>query len=161
VVGKTLPDARHKPRLYLEFNRASGDSAQKDGSHGMFDSLFPSSHDKYGLTDLFCSSNIVHLRPGIQYKVLNTVMLGAAYDDFWLANPRDGLYVSAKSVARDSTGKAGSHVGREGDLQLQWTLNRSTQVMLGYGRLFPGEFLRRTTAGVPYNIFFISMAEKF
>jgi len=161
VVGHTLADTRHRPRFFAEFNRASGDANSKDGTHGTFDSLFPSSHDKYGLTDLFCSSNIIHVRPGFQYTVRRGVTVGAAYDNFWLANGRDGLYVSGKIVARSANGAAGTHVGQEGDLQAQWMVSGATQFTVGYGRLFPGEFLDHTTSGVPYNILFLNLAQKF
>ena len=161
VVGHALADARHKPRFFIEYNRASGDANSKDGYHGTFDSLFPGSHDKYGLTDLFCYSNIVHLRPGFQYGVRPNLTLGAAYDDFWLANAHDGLYVSGKLFVRSANGSAGTHVGQEADVQAQWTVSRATHFTAGYGRLFGGEFLQRTTTGVPYNIVFLSLVQKF
>jgi len=56
VMGHTLADARHRPRVFAEFNRASGDANSTDGRHGTFDTLFPASHDKFGLTDLLCST---------------------------------------------------------------------------------------------------------
>ncbi|HUJ22078.1 MAG TPA: alginate export family protein [Bryobacteraceae bacterium] len=161
VVGHTLPDARHRPRIFVEYNRASGDANPKDGAHGTFDGLFPSSHDKYGLTDLLCSSNVVHFRPGFQYTLRPGLTVAAAYNNFWLASARDGLYVGGKIVARSVNGTAGTHIGQEGDVQAQWTVTRATQVSVGYGRLFPGEFLQRTTAGMPYNIVFTSIAQRF
>lgn len=161
VVGNTLPDDRHRPRFFVEYTRASGDANPKDGSHGTFDSLFPSPHDKFGLTDLFCNSNIVYVRAGLQYRVYRAVTLAGAYNNFWLASPRDGLYVSAKVLARSANGAAGTHVGEEADLQTQWTISRATQLSAGYGRLFPGEFLQRATAGMPYNIIFLNIAQRF
>ena len=161
VLGNTLPDARHRPRFFAEYNRASGDGNSKDARHTTFDVLFPSSHDKFGLTDLLCSSNIVHFRSGFQYSVRSTLTIATAYNSFRLTNARDGLYFSGKMVARSADGSAGTHIGNEGDLQAQWTVTRTTALSVGYGRLFPGEFLQHTTAGVPYNIVFINVAERF
>lgn len=161
VVGHTLPDARHRPRFFIELNRASGQNRLKDGSHGTFDPMFWGSHDKYGLTDLVSSSNIVHLRPGFQYAMRPALTVGLAYDDFWLASARDGLYVSGKLFVQNANGAAGTHVGQEVDVQSQWTVNRAMQVTAGYGRLFPGEFLEKTTAGVPYNLLFLNVAQRF
>jgi Alginate export len=161
VVGLTLPKARHRPRFFVEYNRASGDTDPNDGRHGTFDVLFPSSHDKYGLTDLFCSSNIVHFRPGFQYTAWRNLTVAAAYSDFWLGRARDGLYVGGKVAARSVNGTARTHIGREADLQAQWTVSRTTQVSAGYGRLFPGEFLRHATAGIPYNLVFCNIAQRF
>ena len=38
---------------------------------------------------------------------------------------------------------------------------RSTQTQVGYGRRFPGEFLQKTTAHVPYSIVFLNVAQRF
>ena len=161
VVGETLPGDLHRPRFFIEYNRASGDALAKDGEHGTFDSLFPSSHDKFGLTDLFCASNIIHFRPGFQYRVRRSFTLGTGYDNFWLASARDGLYESGKVVVSSPKGTAGTHIGWEADVQAQWTISLASQLNVGYGRLFPGEFLQRTTSGVPYNILFLGMAQRF
>ena len=159
VAGYTVIEARHKPRIWIEYNRASGDQGSKDGRHGSFSVLFPSTHDKYGLTDLFCSSNIVHLRSCLQYAVSPKLTLSGAYNDFWLADPRDGLYVGGKVVARSATGTAATHVGREADVQAQWRISRSTLINVGYGHLFPGDFLRNTTSGEPYQMVFSGISQ--
>jgi len=161
VVGFTLPDTRHRPRFFGEVNRASGDSNPKDHARGTFDSLFPSSHDKFGLTDLLCSSNVIYFRPGFQYTVRPGLTVGTAYNDYWLASARDALYIGGKAFARSANGTAGTHVGQEADVQAQWTVSRATQVTAGYGRLFPGEFLQHTTTGTPYNIVFLNVAQRF
>ncbi len=161
VLGETLPDPVHKPRFFVEYNRASGDGAAKDGRHGTFDALFPSSHDKYGLTDLFCSSNVVHFRAGFQYTPRKGITLAAAYDDFWLASAHDALYVLNKIAVTVPKWAVGNHVGREADIQAQWTVSRSTLFTVGYGRLFAGEFLKGTTSGVPYNLLTLNLAQKF
>lgn len=161
VIGNTLPNARHRPRLFFEYTRASGDASPKDGHRGTFDPLFPSSHDKYGLTDLFGSSNIVYMRTGFQYRVWSKLTLSAAYNDLWLDDARDGLYISNKVFVRSVTGTAGTHIGQEGDVQALWAVSRVTQLTLGYGRLFPGAFLLHTTTGVPYNLLFLNLAQRF
>ncbi len=161
TVGHTLADKGHKPRVFLEYIRATGDARSKDGDHGTFDPLFPGSHDKFGLTDLFCASNIVYIRPGFQYNLRSNLKLSTSYNDLWLENPHDGLYVSNKMVARSPNATAGTHIGQEGDIQVLWTVSPATEFNLGFGRLFPGEFLRLTTAGMPYNIVFLNMAQRF
>jgi hypothetical protein len=161
VVGHSLADTVHRPRIYAEYNRASGNADAHDGRHSTFDPLFPSPHDNYGLTDLFGSSNIVHVRGGFEYKVSGPVAVVVAYNDFRLENPRDGLYVGGKVVASNSNGRLARHVGQEPDVRAQWTLSRSTTVIVGYGRLFSGDFLRRTNPGVCYNLFTLSVAQRF
>jgi hypothetical protein len=160
VAGRTLPNAGHQPRVFAEFNRATGDRNPRDGSHGAFDPLFPSSHDKFGTADQFCWTNIVHARSGIQYGVRKGLTLAAAYNSFWLANRRDGIYGGGK-VTIASNGAEGSHIGQEADVQGQWTATRHTLVDLAFGHIFPGEFLRNTGHGSAYNCLFLGVTQRF
>lgn len=161
VLGHTLADTRHRPRIYTEWNHASGDGRSKDGVHGGFDPLFPSTHDKLGLTDLFTWINLYHSRTGFEYTVAARLKLAAAYNSFWLANARDGVYIGGKMIARSADGTAGRHIGQQGDVQATWSPTRTTQINGGYGRLFPGTFLERATQHVPYHIVFCNMVQRF
>ncbi len=161
VVGQTLPYPRWKPRYFVELNKASGDANPRDGVRGGFDPLYPSTHDKLGLTDLFTWTNVVHFRTGAGLALAPKVTVGAAYNSYWLANQRDGLYVGGKIVARSADGSAGKHIGRQADVQAAFNLTKTTQVNAGYGRLFPGEFLLHATGGVPYNLVFCNVAQRF
>ena len=160
VVGRTLAGTWHKPRLYAELNRASGDQNPKDGVHGAFDPLFPSSHDKFGTADQFTWTNIVHARAGVQYKPLKSLMLGTAYNSFWLANRRDGIYSSGK-VTIASKGTQGNHIGQEADVQAQWNLGRYPMLDVAFGHIFPGEFLRNVGRLSSYNCLFLGATQRF
>jgi hypothetical protein len=161
IVGHALPDNRHRPRVFLEYNRASGDANTRDGRQGTFDPLFPSSHDKYGLVDLFGSSNIIHVRPGFQYTLRPGVRISVAYGKLWLSDARDGLYAGGKVVARSINGAAGSDVGQEADVQVLWTVSGAAQLNVGYGRLFAGEFLQQTMSGVSHSVVFLNIMRRF
>ncbi len=87
--------------------------------------------------------------------------MAMAYNDFRLENWHDGLYVSGKAAATNTGGRSATHIGQEPDVQAQWTVSRTTGVILGYGRLFSGEFLQKTNPGISYNIFFLSVAQRF
>jgi hypothetical protein len=160
VVGHTLPDAQHRPRLFVEFNRATGDQNPRDGVHGAFDPLFPGSHDKFGTADQFTWTNIVHARSGIQYKVREGLTLAVGYNSFWLANRHDGIYSGGK-VTIASNGSQGTHIGQEADIQAQWNPGRYTLVDLAFGHIFPGEFLRNTGHGSAYNCLFLGVTQRF
>lgn len=161
VLGYTLRNERYRPRFYIEFNRASGDSDPRDGVRETFDPLFASTHDKLGLADQFTWTNVEHARFGFGFNLRRGLTAGAAYNSYWLAHARDSLYISGKAIARSPDGSAGTHVGQEADLQVSWTPLRSTQVAIGFGRLFPGEFVHRMLAGVPYNLVFTSISQRF
>ena len=150
----------HRPRLFAELNRASGDQNPGDGIHGTFDPLFPSAHDKFGVADQLSWTNIMHARSGIQYRVREGLLLAAAYNSFWLANRRDGIYSRGKPIIA-SAGSQGNHIGQEADVQAQWNLSRHTLLDLGAGHIFPGGFLRKTGRGSAYNCMFVGITQRF
>jgi hypothetical protein len=160
VVGHLLSGSAHRPRLFAELNRASGDQNPRDGVHGAFDPLFPSSHDKLGAADQGAWENIVHSRAGLQYTVRKPLLLTAAYNSFWLANRRDGLYVGGKMIVA-SNGSEGNHVGQEADLQVKWNPTRTTSVDLAAGHIFPGEFLRRAGHPSAYQCLLLAVTQRF
>ena len=160
VLGHTLADTRHRPRLFAELNRASGDQNPHDGVHGAFDPLFPSAHDKFGTADQFCWTNIVHARPGFQYRVREGLTLAVAYNSFWLANRHDGIYSGGKLIIA-SNGSQGSHIGQEADIQALWNAGRHTLVDLAFGHIFPGEFLSNAGPGSAYNCLFLGVTQRF
>lgn len=160
VVGHTLPNAQHLPRLFAEVNRASGDQNPRDGVHGAFDPLFPSSHDKFGVADQFTWTNIVYARSGFQYRVRDGLTLAASYNSFWLANRKDGIYSGGKVII-SSNGSEGNHIGQEVDIQGQWKPSRHTLMDLAFGHIFPGEFLHNAGHGSAYNCLFLEVTQRF
>jgi len=162
VLGHTFPNPRRLPRVFAEYNQASGDGKLKDGRRGTFDQLYPSSHDKFGAADQFMWSNLRHARGGFEIKVRAPLVLMSSYHSFWLASPGDGLYASgAKLVARRADGSAGSHVGQELDVQAFWTLSKNTQGNFGYAHIFPGRFLHQTVQGVQHHYVFLNLLRRF
>jgi hypothetical protein len=160
VLGRVLSSTWHKPRVYVEVNRASGDHNPRDGVHGAFDPLFPSSHDKFGLADQFTWTNIMYGRAGAQYKPVKSLALGAAYNSFWLANRRDGIYSGGKVIVA-SNGTQGNHIGQEADIQAQWSPGRQSLVDLAFGHIFLGDFLRKAGRHSAYNCLFLGLTQRF
>lgn len=161
LLGYTLTSRRYRPRFYTEWNHASGDADARDGMRGCFDPLFPSGHDRLGLTDLFTWSNLVQWRTGLGLALQPKLTAGVSYSSSWLASASDWLYIGGKPLVRHADGSGGTHIGHQADVQAAWTASPATQLLAGYGRLFPGGFLQHTTAGVPYNIVFLSIAQRF
>jgi hypothetical protein len=160
TTGFTLPNARHLPRFFVEFNRSSGDQNPKDGVHGTFDTLFPSSHDKFGVADQFGWANIVHARGGFQYRVRPTITLAIADNSFWLADQRDGIYGSGKLIIA-SNGNEGTYIGQEPDVQARWNPTRRTLVDFAVGHIFTGEFLQKTGHGSAFNSVVLGVTQRF
>jgi hypothetical protein len=161
-LGRTLNNSKWKPKATAEYRYASGDQDPKDGRHGAFDQLYPSAHDKFGLADQLMWSNLKHYRAAYEMTLTKTVTFKSGYNSFFLAEKRDALYApGGKAVARSVNGTAGSHIGEEIDAQFFWTPNKNQAFNIGYGRIFPGRFLKSTISGVPYNAFFVNVAHVF
>lgn len=150
-VGRTF-NAKWTPRPLLEYNYASGTADPTGTKTSTFDQLYPSGHDKFGLTDQVGWRNIRDIRTGVELMPLAKLTAAAIYHDLWLANAHDGLYGATGAVlAKSLAGTAGTHVGQEFDIQGLYKFNKAVQLGLGYGHLADGEFLKKTTLGHSYN----------
>jgi hypothetical protein len=141
-----------KPRIFAQYDYASGDRNPTDGIHGTFDTMYPTAHDRFGITDQFGWQNIVAARGGFTLEPHRRWTLTAQYLDFWLASATDSLYnTSGGVIVRDPTGKSGTHIGEEFDAYTWFELNRHLNLGFGVGHLMGGPFLARTTTGPNYT----------
>jgi len=153
VVGKTFRDVFLTPRPFVEYNFASGDNNPKDMSEtSTFDPIYPSTHDKIGLADQVGWRNVRDLRFGLDIRPTKKWALNTDFHDLWLADAKDSLYPTRGAVvAKDPTGASGTHIGEEFDIQAIYKPTLQWQAGVGFGRLFTGEFLNKTTKGKDYS----------
>ena len=162
VLGYTMAKTRTTPRLIAEYNFASGDKNPADGIKGTFDQLYPTPHDKYGLSDQVSWKNIHHVRAGVELKPSPKVSVTANYHSSWLANVNDGLYNAGGAViARAPAGSAGKHVGQELDAQAVFAVSGQVQLAGGYAHIFPGTFLMKATPGKAYKFPYVMITYFF
>ena len=141
-----------KPRVFWQYDYASGDKNPTDGTHGTFDTMYPTAHDRFGIADQFGWQNIVDARGGLTIEPRHRWTITGQYLDFWLASATDALYnTSGGVIVRDKTGKSGTHIGQEADVYTWYELNRHINVGVGLGHIFGGQFLEKTTTGPNYN----------
>jgi len=156
-----IPGIDPATKLAFEYNYASGDRNPADGIRGTFDQLYPSNHDKYGLDDLIGWRNLRHLRAALEVQPRRSLQLAVQYSSFWRASGWDGLYsISGAPLTPNPNPASGLHIGQEADARAVWKFTGFASVGLGYGRLVPGQFLTRTTAGIPYNLVFCYVGTK-
>jgi hypothetical protein len=162
VAGKTFNGAPTKPRPFIEFNYATGDSNPTDGVRGTFDQLYPTGHDKLGLADQVGWRNVNHLRGGVELKPKAQWSLSGSYHSFWLASATDALYAAnGVAVARSTAGTAGRYVGQEIDAQAVYTYSPQLQIGGGYAHVLPGTFLKNTTPGESYRSAYLMITYVF
>ena len=151
-IGYSVPKIPLKPRFFAGYDYASGDKNPKDGVRNTFDTMYPTAHDRFGITDQFGWQNIIAGRVGGTLQPFNRWTITAQYLDFWVASKTDGIYnTSGGLIARDATGQSGSHIGTEFDIYTWYEINREVHAGVGIGHLLPAGFLEKVTKGAPYT----------
>lgn len=133
-------------RIGLAYNWATGDGNATDTDHDTFDSLFPSSHDHYGMMNMFSLQNIHNLELSWDMKVLEGAVR-VAFQQYWLdEEDTDSLY-DAYLIAQRTAGAAGAdtHAGSEFDITFRYPFwNERVVAMVGYAHFFPGSYIDDT-----------------
>lgn len=159
--GYTPIQSRHRPRLFAELSRASGDRNPRDGVHGRFNSLYAGTVDAYDTASLFGNTNLVHARPGVEFQLRERLAFAFAYHSYWRASRFDGLYNGPGQLIVAPEVSSGKHIGQGADIQTTWSPVRNTSLELTAGRLLPGAFLRSGGRGSAYNYLFLSVTQRF
>jgi hypothetical protein len=162
VIGRNFVQSRYRPRLFGEYNYASGDEDPTDGDRGSFDPIYPTGHDRFGMADQFGWRNIHHLRFGVEVLLFPRFTFKSSYHNFWLASATDGLFSPGGAlVARLPSGAGGRRVGQEIDIQAVWVVRPDIAINFGYAHLFPGRFLETATPGADFRYPFVQMTYVF
>jgi Alginate export len=141
-----------KPRVFTQYDYASGDKNPHDGVHATFDTMYPTAHDRFGISDQFGWQNIKAIRAGGTVEPHRRWTVTAQWLDFWLVSATDSLYnTSGGSIVRDVAGTDGTHIGNEGDAYTWYELNRHVNVGVGIAHIFPGQFLKLTEKGANFT----------
>ncbi len=141
-----------KPRAFWQYDYASGDRNSTNGQHGTFDTMYPTAHDRFGITDQFGWQNIVSERVGVTIEPRHRWTVTGQFLDLWLASASDWLYnTSGGTIVRDARGRSGTHIGKEYDVYSWYELNAHLNLGVGIGHLQGGEFLQSTSKGPNYN----------
>jgi len=147
--------------MSVEYKYASGSSDPQGSRSGTYDQLYAANHDKFGHEDLFGWRNIHNLRSLETLHFTKSVALNVMYDNFWLASARDALYNGqGKAIVRSAHGDDGKHVGQEMDFFATYSHNGFT-FGAGFGHLFAGEFIERTTPGVNTRYLYLFQSYSF
>jgi hypothetical protein len=151
------------PQMWLRYDFASGTKNSSDVSHNnTFNQLFPFGHYYMGFVDRVGRQNIHDFNAQFTLHPQPWFTVIAQYHRFYLANKQDFLYNAAGvGSARDATGQSGSHVGDEMDLRFNIHVNRHQDVLLGYSKLWAGNFLQKQKPGVSPDLFYVQYNFRF
>ncbi len=137
-----------KPRVYAEYNYATGDGDSTDDSIETFQNLFPTNHLYYGYMDLFSWQNLHNPSVSLRVTPMESVTVQLTGHAFWLATNEDAWYrangTSRVRPVNAITRDADTYTGSEIDLTVAWKAGRSLHILAGYSHFFNGDYLRST-----------------
>jgi alginate export protein len=142
VLGYTVPVPQLAPRVYVEFDYASGDGS-RGGTVGTYNQLFPNTHIYLGYIDYIGRQNIISGSGGVSITPLKDLTVSLQHYFFWRASERDALYNKTGAILRPATTNE-RYVGAETDLLVNYSFTRHILGYAGYSHFFPGDFIRET-----------------
>ncbi len=148
--GYTFASCWAAPRLGAEFDYSSGDDNSADGTHGTFDTLYPTPHKFFGSMDLFSLQNIQNVCVNLTLKPTKRMSVALMGNAFWLADTHDYLYNAAG--APRATGGYGIHpgynpfVGTQFSAVAGYAVTSFALVEIGYGHFFSGDYIAQSQA---------------
>jgi hypothetical protein len=160
VLGYTLPAPRLKPRVYVEFDYASGDR-KPGGNVGTFNQLYPDRYRYLGYIDYVGRQNIVSPNAGVSLSPLASLTLSLQQYFFWRDSDRDALYNKSGAVFRPGTGTRARYVGAETDLLATYHFTRHVLGYAGYSHFFAGEFIRKTGRDKDSDFYYVALQYTF
>ncbi|MEO6787349.1 MAG: alginate export family protein [Chthoniobacteraceae bacterium] len=158
-------DAPWKPRVYAEYNYASGDGNSADRNIGTFQNLFPTNHPFYGIMDVFSWQNLQNAMLSFKVTPVKDVTMQLDYNAFWLADTNDTWYrANGLNVVRPlnaTSKKASDYCGSEVDFIVKWKVNRFLAVQAGYSHFVSGDYLKSTGFSSDANFGYVQATIKF
>lgn len=131
------------PRIMAMFDYASGTDNPNGNNNHTFDGLFGARRGEFTPTSLFgpfYRANIIS--PGIRLilKPTPTLKFNVKFRAWYLAQSRDAW---VNSGMQDPTGAAGSELGQDMEVRIQWDPWPNFSVDIGYDHFFKGDFIKR------------------
>lgn len=155
-LGWEFQDFPWRPQVWVGYDYASGTGDPNSGDHRTFNQLFAFGHYYFGYLDLVGRRNIEDLSLQLAAYPDNWITLVAQVHQFRLAEARDFLYNAAgRPTRRSATGIAGRDVGDELDLLANFHLTPHQDLLIGYSKLFAGDFIKRTGPNVSPELFYL------
>jgi hypothetical protein len=151
-------DVALKPRIFTQYDYATGNkNPATSASHTTFDTIEPSAHDRFGITDLFGWQNIEAVRAGVTVEPHRRLTFTVQGLDDWAADALDSIYNTSGSAIVTNKTDHGRHLGAEVDGYTWYELNRHFNLGGGYGYFGGGDFLTNVTTSHSYNYYYIAL----
>ena len=155
--GYVFKDVEMTPQIWIYYDFASGDANPGVGdTFGTFNQLFPFGHYYLGYLDLIARQNIQDFNMEITFFPANWITVIVQHHSFNLAQARSPLFNAAGVPSRvDPSGAAGTDVGNELDVLVNFHLTAHQDILFGYSKLYAGRFIRETGPNVSPELLYV------
>lgn len=151
-------DVAAKPRIFTQYDYASGNSNPvQNGTHSTFDTIEPTAHDRFGITDLFGGQNIETVRAGGTVEPHRRLTFTVQGLDYWAADALDSIYNTSGGAIVANKTDHGRHVGAEVDGYSWYELNKHFNVGGGIGYFGGGQFLTNVATSHSYTYYYFAL----
>lgn len=156
-IGYNFKDVEMTPQFWIYCDFASGDANPGQGNDfGTFNQLYPFGHYYLGYLDLVARQNIQDFNMQLAAFPTKFTYVLLQWHKFNLAQARSPLFGPGGGVERvDGTGAAGTDVGNELDILVNFHLTAHQDLLLGYSKLFTGSYIRNTGPDVSPELFYL------
>lgn len=159
-LGYTVLKRWGTPRVYAEYNHASGDRNPTDGIVSTFDNLFPTNHNKYGLIDFLSLKNMNDVMLGTSVKPHAKLHLASEFHWFFLDAKESAWFNASGGVFRAANANADTQLGEELDLYATYAINKYLSTLIGYSHFFSGPFAQDTGGSDDANFVYTQLIIK-
>ncbi len=151
------------PRVQGEYDYATGNTHKNPQRISTFDQQYPSSHNAFGLVDLFGWQNIRQTRVNLSLTPIPHLTLLIQEELLRVATMKDGVYNGSGSefVKPPTGGFTSDNIGRDFDASLKYVYHQYFVVNAGVGHFSPGELMRVNGHGAPLTLSYISFTYRF
>lgn len=155
--GYNFQDTPWNPQFWVYYDYASGDANPgQGGTFGTFNQLFPFGHYYLGYLDLVARQNIQDFNMQLVAYPNKWTYLLVQLHDFHLAQARSPLFGASGAPLRvDPTGAAGTNVGNELDVVVNFHMTAHQDILVGYSKLFAGSYIKQTGPNVSPELFYL------
>ena len=151
-LGYTLTRAERSPRLVATYTYAHGNKRYGDGRSRTFDQLYPTNHAYYGIADRISWRNLHEAAGTLVLRPARGLAINCEFHSFWLATRKDAFYdFNGRAIVRNPNASS-NHIDIEADVNAVWDITRRLQIIIGYAHIFPGAFVKQSTAGSPVTV---------